>query len=187
MGGRLRQAPDREAAGQHQGGLHHQQRQRPGAVGLRGGGDADQLADELQRGRQRHGARQVAAGHHRQKSVSGRHGEGADRACRQAIGDEQRIAQPVERQDTRQDQRRQGVEDVVAQEQAPRIAPVGDQATQWQEEDARRHQRHLRHADKEGVHVQHDGRQPGEQHLLDAERHEPAAEARKVDGEDGRS
>ena len=36
-------------------------------------------------------------------------------------------------------------------------------------------------------HVQHDRRQPGEQHLLDAERHEPAAQPDQVGVEGGES
>ena len=150
-------------------------------------GDADKLADELQRRRQRHGARQVAARHRRQKRVAGRHGEGADRSCRQAVGDQQRVAEPAHRQHAGQHQRRHGIEEVVAQQQAARVAAVGDQAAQRQEQDAGRHQRHLGDADGEGIHVQHDRRQPGEQHLLDAERHEPAAQSCQIYGKGGKA
>jgi hypothetical protein len=74
---------------------------------------------------------------------------------------------------------------VVAQQQAARVAAVGHHAAQRQEQDAGRHQRDLRDADGEGVHMQHDRRQPGEQHLLNAERHEPAAQSCQIDGKGG--
>ena len=125
--------------------------------------------------------------HRRQKRVAGRHGEGADRSCRQAVGDQQRIAEAAHRQHAGQHQRRHGIEQVVAQQQAARVAAVGDQPAQRQEQDAGRHQRHLGDADGEGVHVQHDRGQPGEQHLLDAERHEPAAQSCQIDGKGGKA
>ena len=182
---RVGQRPYRRRTSQDQGRLEHQQRHGADTVGLRGRGDADDLADELQRRRQRHRPRQVTAGHGGQQRIARRHGKGADRTGCQAIGDQQRVAQHAHRQQAQQDQGRQGVEKVVAQQQAPGIAAIGDHAPQRQEQDARRHQRHLGQADGESIHVQHDSRQPGKQYLLDAKRDEPASQAREVDGKDG--
>ncbi len=98
------------------------------------------------------------------------------------IGDQQRIAQRRPSTARPPAPGRHGIEHVVAQQQAAGVAAVGHQAAQRQEQDAGRHQRHLGDADGEGVHVQHDRGQPGEQHLLDAERHEPAAQSCQIDG-----
>ena len=119
-----------------------------------------------------------------QQRIARRHGEGADRAGREAVGDQQRIAEAARRQHGRQHQRRHGVEHVVAQQQPARVAAVGRPGRPAAGTAAGRHQGRLRHAHGEGIHVQHDRDQPREQHHLDAERHEPAAEPQQVDGED---
>jgi hypothetical protein len=164
--------------------MRAEQWHRAQPIGLRGTGDTDQLAAELQRRRQSHGTRQIGLGHPRQQRVARRHGEGADRAGGQTVGDQQRIAQPARHQHARQHQRRQSVEKVVAQQQPARVAAIGNQPAQRQEQDARRHQRHLRDADGEGIHAQHDRGQPREQHHLDAERNEPAGEPEQVKGKE---
>ena len=75
-----------------------QQRHGAEAVGGRGAGDAEELADELQRRGERHRARQPdALGDDRQQRIAGRHGEGADGAGREAVGDQQRIAEAARR------------------------------------------------------------------------------------------
>ena len=130
---------------------------------------------------ERHRARQPdALGDDRQQGIAGGNGEGADGAGGDAVGDQQRIAEAARRQYRRQRQRRRGIEHVVAQQKAARVAAVGHQAAQGQEEQRRRHQRRLGHAHGEGIHMQHDRDQPREQHHLDAERHEPGAEAQQI-------
>jgi len=165
--------------------VQDQQRRRADPVGGGGAGDAHQLATELQGRRQGHGARQVARRHRRQQRVARRHGEGADRAGGQAVGDQQGITEAAQRQHAGQDHRRDRVEHVVAQQQLARIAAIGGQASQRQEQQRRRHQGHLRHADGEGVHVQDHRDQPREEHHLDAQRHEPGPKAGQVGGKAG--
>jgi hypothetical protein len=175
---RIGQPAHGETPRQHQAGMQDQQRHGAEAVGGRGAGNAQNLSDELQGRGERHRARQPdALGDHRQQGVAGGNGEGADGAGRDAVGDQQRITETARHQHGGERQGRRGVEHVIAQQQAARVAAVGHQATQRQEEQPRRHQGRLRHADGKGIHVQHDRDQPREQHHLDAERHEPGAEA----------
>ena len=165
--------------------MQEQQRHGAEAVGGRGASDTQYLPNELQGGGERHGARQPdAPGDHRQQGVAGGNGEGADGAGHDAVGDQQRIAERARHQHGGERQGRRGVEHVIAQEKPPRVAAVGDQATQRQEEQSRRHQSRLGHAHGEGIHMQHDGDQPREQHHLDPERHEPGTKAQQIDRED---
>ena len=124
-------------------------------VGLRGAGDADELADELQRGGERHGARQVARATKGSSASRRRYGEGADRSRGEAVGDQQRVAQAAHRQHGAQHQWRHGVEAVIEQQQ-PACVLGRRPARPSAEKNARRHQRHLREADREGIHVQDD-------------------------------
>jgi hypothetical protein len=157
----------------------------PKAVGGRGAGDAQELADELQRRGERHRPWQPdALGNDRQQRIAGWNGEGADGAGRNAVDDQQGITEASAVQDRCQRQRRRGIEHVIAQQQAARVAAIGHQSAQRQEKQRRRHQGRLGHAHGEGIHVQHDRDQPREQHHLDAKRHEPGAEAQQIDRED---
>jgi len=74
---------------------------------------------------------------------------------------------------------------IAAFRQPARVAAIGDQPAQRQEEQRWRHQRGLGDADGEGIHVQHDRDQPREQHHLDAERQEPAGEAYQIGRKSG--
>jgi hypothetical protein len=117
------------------------------------------------------------------RASRGRDGEGADRADGDSVDDQERIAQPVGPQDQRQGERRQGVDQVISQQQPAGIAAVGHQPAQRQEQQRRRHESRLRDAYRERVHVQDHGDQPREQHHLDTQRHEPAGEAGEIDRE----
>ena len=83
---------------------------------------------------QRHSAWQAdTLGNDRQQSIARRNSEGADGARGDAVGNQQGIAETSAVQDRRQCQRRRGVEHVIAQQKAARVAAIGHQAAQGQE------------------------------------------------------